>query len=160
MQRLICHTLLLIILPLNVWATNSLVKSEDIIKMKKSGVAQNIIDSLVTHQTCSIEANTIIRYHQAGLKEKEIIQLIQNDAYRPERESTIEKELKIIEGLKQAGFSDRTILEYMYTVRSNQLVDLNGNRTYRLMPPPIKQPDIKNEQEYQSLYPLTLELNK
>jgi len=159
MKRLICPIILLIIFPLSVWATNSLVKSDDIHKLKKAGVTQNIIDYLITHQTCSIDSNTVIRYHQAGLKEKEILQLIQTDAYRPERESTVDKELKLIEGLKQAGFSDHAILEYLNTIRSQQLVDVNGDRSFRLISP-MKQPDVKDEQEYQSPYPLTLELNK
>jgi hypothetical protein len=163
MKRLICPFILLIIFPLTLWATNSLVKSEDINTMKKAGVSQNIIDYLITHQTCSIDADTIVRYHQAGLKEKEILQLIQTDAYRPERESTIEKELKIIEGLKQAGFSDRAILEYMNTIRSNQLVDLNGEQSFRLRSP-MKQSEINDahnyQNPYQSPYPLTLEIDK
>jgi len=159
MKRLVCPTLFLIIFPLCVCAANSLVKIDDINAMKKAGVSQNIIDYLVIHQTCSIDANTVIRYHQAGLKEKEIIQLIQADAYRPERELTVEKELKLIEGLKLAGFTDQAIFEYMNTIRSNQLVDINGKSSYRIMPP-MKQHDDIVKEEYQAPYPVTLELNK
>jgi urocanate hydratase len=159
MKRLICPIILMLFIPLGVSAANSLVQSGDINKMKKAGVSQNLIEYLLTHQTCSINAETVIRYHQAGIKEKEILHLIQTDAYRPERKSTIEKELKIIEGLKQAGFSDRAILEYMNTIRSTQLVDLNGNRSYRLISP-MKQSDTKKEQRNRAPYPLTLELNK
>jgi len=158
MKRLICPFILLIIFPLTLWASNSLVKSEDIIKMKKAGVSQNIVNYLLNHQTCSIDADTIVRYHQAGLKENEILQLIKSDAYRPERESTIEKEFKIIEGFKQAGFSDRAILEYMNTIRSNQLVDLNGDHSFRLMPP-MKKSDVNDERKYLSPYPMTLEID-
>jgi hypothetical protein len=150
---------LLIVLPISVLASNSLIKSEDISKMKKAGVSQNIIDYVITHQTCSIDAATVIQYHKAGLKENEIVQIIKSDAYRPERESTIEKELKIIEGLKLAGFSDLAILEYMNMIRSNQLIDVNGNRTYRV--PPIKKFNKHDKHHYQqSPYPLNLEINK
>jgi hypothetical protein len=159
MKRLICPLLMIIFFPLCVSAANSLVKSDDINKMKKAGVSQNLIEYLLIHQTCSIDADTVIRYHQAGIKEKEILQLIQTDAYRPEHKSTVEKELKIIEGLKQAGFSDQAILEYMNTIRSHQLVDLNGNRSYRPISP-IKKLDQKREQDYPAPYPLTLELSK
>jgi hypothetical protein len=159
MKKLICSALFLILFPLGVWATNSLVKIDDINTMKKAGVSQNIIDYLVIHQTCSIDANTVIRYHQAGLKDKDIIQLIQADAYRPERELTVEKELKLIEGLKLAGFTDQAILEYMNTIRSNQMVDLNGNQSYRIMPP-MTQHDDHVKEDYRSPYPVTLELNK
>jgi hypothetical protein len=159
MKRLICPILLIILFPLCVSATNSLVKTDDINKMKKAGVSQKLIEYLLIHQTCSIDTDTVIRYHQAGIKENEILQLIQTDAYRPERKSTVEKELKIIEGLKQAGFSDRAILEYMNTIRSNQLVDLNGNHTYRPISP-IKKHDKKREPGFLAPYPLTLEVNK
>jgi len=143
---------------MSIWATNSLVKTNDINKMKKAGVTQNVIHYLLTHQTCSIDADTVIRFHQAGLKEEEIIQQIQTDAYRPEHESTIEKELKIIEGLKLAGFSDLAILEYMNSIRSNKRVDLDGNRSSGFTPP---MEQFNKDQDYQeSPYPLTLELNK
>jgi len=158
MKRFIYIILMLIIFPMSVWS-NSLIKSEDINKMKKAGISKNIIDYIITHQTCSIDAATVIKYHQAGLKEKEIIHLIQTDAYRPDRESTIEKELKIIEGLKLAGFSDRAILEYMDTIRSSESVDLNGNRLYHV--PPKKKFKKNDKHVYQQpSYPLTLELNK
>ncbi|MBF0452575.1 MAG: hypothetical protein HQK75_17875 [Candidatus Magnetomorum sp.] len=130
---------LLCIIPFSVGASNSLVLIDDIPEMKKAGVSQNLIDYLISHQTCSIDASTVIRYHKAGLQEQVILKLIQADAYHPERESTVEKELKIIEGLKQAGFTDEAILEYLNSVRSNQFVDANGDTSYRLMPPMDKE---------------------
>jgi len=155
---------LMIIIPVYSWAANSLVTIDDISKMKKAGVSQELINYLTTHQTCSIDANTIIRYHEEGLKAPVILKLIQADEYRPDRESTVEKEFKIIEGLKQAGFSDEAILEYLNSVRTNQLVDINGDRTYRLMPPMESGEKSHKKRVHKKFetplpYPTTIEVN-
>jgi len=155
------YLLVFLLISVNVWAANSLVSTSDISKMKKAGISQNIINYLLTHQTCSIDANTVIQYHQSGIAEQKIKNLIQTDAYRPERESTVEREFKLIEGLKQAGFSDRAILEYLSSIRSNQIIDLNGNRSYRFLPP-VKQNHQTKESSYRSplIYPTALEITR
>ncbi|KPA12914.1 conserved hypothetical protein, secreted [Candidatus Magnetomorum sp. HK-1] len=155
---------ILILIPFYVGANNSLITIDDIPKMKKAGISQNLIEYLINNQTCSIDANTVIRYHKAGLKEQAILKLIKADAYRPERESTVEKELRIIGSLKQAGFSDEAILEYLNSARSNQFVDNNGDSSFRLMPP--METDSSHEQHVSKKkfksplpYPATIELN-
>jgi len=155
---------LLFMLLIFMGASNSLVSIEDISKMKKAGVSQQLIDYLISHQTCSIDANTVIHYHEAGLKEPVILTLIQADAYRPEHKSTVEKELKIIEGLKQAGVSDEAILEYLNSVRSNDFVDTDGNKSYRIMPPMDKELSHRRQSHKKKFqtplpYPATIEVN-
>ena len=153
------YLFVLIIIPFYVCASNSLIKIDDIPKMKKAGVSQNLIEYLTSNQTCSIDANTVIRYHKAGLKEQAILSLIKADEYRPERESTVEKELKIIGSLKQAGFSDEAILEYLNSTRTNQYVDINGNNSYRLTPT-MDTEQVSNKETISPLpYPVTIELN-
>jgi len=158
MKALNCM-ILLIIIPIYAWAANSLITNDDIKKMKKAGISEKLVNYLVTNQTCSIDADNVISYHNAGLKDEVIQELIQADAYRPVKESTVDRELKIIEGLKQAGFTDQAILEYLNIVRSNKVIDHNGDRSYRLSPPMNKQQ--ANEPNYNDFsYPVNLEINQ
>ena len=118
---------LFIIFPL--YGFNSLVRHEDIPKMRELGVSQEVIQYFISNQTSSVSSEDVIKMKQSGLNNDDIMSAIQSDLYRPERKSTSMKEAELIAKLKEAGMSDEAVLQFIQTVKSTQRVDSDGNVT-------------------------------
>ena len=124
MRKVVILILLIMVAPL--YGFNSLVRHEDISKMKELGISQEVIQYFITNQTSSISSEDVIKMKQSGLSNKDILSAIQSDLYRPEKKSTPMKEAELVAKLKAAGMSDEAILQFLQEVRSNYQVDSNG----------------------------------
>ena len=118
---------LFIIFPL--YGFNSLVRHEDIPKMRELGVSQEVIQYFISNQTSSVSSEDVIKMKQSGLTNDDIMSAIKSDLYRPERESTSMKEAELVAKLKESGMSDEAVLQFIQTVKSTRRVDSDGNVT-------------------------------
>jgi DNA-binding transcriptional regulator YhcF (GntR family) len=118
---------LFIVVPL--YGFNSLVRHEDIPKMRELGVSQEVIQYFISNQTSSVSSEDVIKMKQAGLKNEDIMSAIKSDLYRPEQKSTSMKEAELIAKLKESGMSDEAVLQFIQTVKSTRRVDSDGNVT-------------------------------
>ena len=118
--------LILFILVVPLYGFNSLVRHEDIPKMRELGISQEVIQYFITNQTCSISSKDVIKMKQSGLNNKDIMSAIRSDLYRPEKKSTSMEEAELIAKLKAAGMSDEAVLQFIQTVKSTRRVDSNG----------------------------------
>jgi len=121
---------LFIIFPL--YGFNSLVRHEDIPKMRELGVSQEVIQYFISNQTSSVSSEDVIKMKQSGLTNDDIMSAIKSDLYRPERESTSMKEAELVAKLKESGMSDEAVLQFIQTVKSTRRVDSDGNVTLNL----------------------------
>ena len=118
---------LFIIFPL--YGFNSLVRHEDIPKMRELGISQEVIQYFISNQTSSVSSEDVIKMKQSGLTNDDIMSAIKSDLYRPERESTSMKETELVAKLKESGMSDEAVLQFIQTVKSTRRVDSDGNVT-------------------------------
>jgi len=118
---------LFIVVPL--YGFNSLVRHEDIPKMRELGVSQEVIQYFISNQTSSVSSEDVIKMKQSGLKNDDIMSAIKSDLYRPEQKSTSMKEAELIAKLKESGMSDEAVLQFIQTVKSTRRVDSDGNMT-------------------------------
>ena len=118
---------LFVIFPL--YGFNSLVRHEDIPKMRELGVSQEVIQYFISNQTSSVSSEDVIKMKQSGLTNDDIMSAIKSDLYRPERESTSMKEAELVAKLKESGMSDEAVLQFIQTVKSTRRVDSDGNVT-------------------------------
>ena len=88
--------LILFILVVPLYGFNSLVRHEDIPKMRELGISQEVIQYFITNQTCSISSKDVIKMKQSGLNNKDIMSAIRSDLYRPEKKSTSMEEAELI----------------------------------------------------------------
>ncbi|MEJ2169589.1 MAG: hypothetical protein P8X90_29135, partial [Desulfobacterales bacterium] len=116
--------LLLLVVPL--YGFNSLVRQEDIPKMKRLGISPKVIQYFISNQTSSISSEDVIKMKQSGLSNDDIMSAIQSDLYRKEQKSTAMKEAELIAKLKAAGMSDEAVLQFIETVKSTRRVDSDG----------------------------------
>lgn len=116
-----------IVVPL--YGFNSLVRHEDIPKMRELGVSQEVIQYFISNQTSSVSSEDVIKMKQSGLKNDDIMSAIKSDLYRPEQKSTSMKEAELIAKLKASGMSDEAVLQFIQTVKSTRRVDSDGNMT-------------------------------
>jgi DNA-binding transcriptional regulator YhcF (GntR family) len=114
-----------IVIPL--YGFNSLVRHEDIPKMRELGVSQEVIQYFISNQTSSVSSEDVIKMKQAGLNNDDIMSAIQSDLYRPEQKSTSMKEVELIAKLKESGMSDEAVLQFIQAVKSTRRVDSDGN---------------------------------
>ena len=118
---------LFIVFPL--YGFNSLVRHEDIPKMRELGVSQEVIQYFISNQTSSVSSEDVIKMKQAGVNNEDIMSAIKSDLYRPEQKSTSMKEAELIAKLKESGMSDEAVLQFIQTVKSTRRVDSDGNMT-------------------------------
>lgn len=114
----------LIVVPL--YGFNSLVRNEDIPKMRELGISPEVIQYFISHQTSSLSSEDVIKMKQSGLKNNEIMSAIRSDLYRPEQKSTSMNEAELIAKLKAAGMSDEAVLQFLQTVKSTRRIDADG----------------------------------
>ena len=115
------------IIPL--YGFNSLVRHEDVPKMRELGISQEVIQYFISNQTSSVSSEDVIKMKQSGLTNDDIMSAIKSDLYRPERESTSMKEAELAAKLKASGMSDEAVLQFIQTVKSTHRVDSGGNVT-------------------------------
>jgi hypothetical protein len=113
-----------IVIPL--YGFNSLVRHEDISKMRELGISPEVIQYFITHQTSSLSSEDVIQMKQSGLNNDGIMSAIQSDLYRPEQKSTSMKEAELIAKLKAAGMSDEAVLQFIQTVKSTRRIESDG----------------------------------
>jgi len=118
---------LFIVVPL--YGFNSLVRHEDIPKMRELGISQEVIQYFISNQTSSVSSEDVINMKQSGLNNDAILSAIKSDLYRPEHTSTSMKEAELIAKLKESGMSDEAVLQFIQTVKSTRRVDSYGNVT-------------------------------
>jgi DNA-binding transcriptional regulator YhcF (GntR family) len=114
-----------VVIPL--YGFNSLVRHEDIPKMRELGINKAVIHYFISHQTSSLSSEDVIKMKQSGLNNDEIMSAIKSNLYRPERKSTAMQEAELIVKLKESGMSDEAVLQFIKTVKSTRQVDSNGN---------------------------------
>jgi DNA-binding transcriptional regulator YhcF (GntR family) len=119
--------LIFIVFPL--YGFNSLVRHEDIPKMRELGISQEVIQYFISNQTSSVNSEDVIKMKQSGLNNDDILSAIKSDLYRPEQKSTSMKEAELIAKLKESGMSDEAVLQFIQTVKSTQRMDSDGNVT-------------------------------
>ena len=118
---------LFIVFPL--YGFNSLVRHEDIPKMRELGISQEVIKYFISNQTSSVSSEDVIKMKQSGLNNNDIMSAIKSNLYRPEQKSTAMKEVELIAKLKESGMSDESVLQFIKTVKSTRRVDSDGNVT-------------------------------
>ena len=122
-------TLISLLITCPLYGFNSLVRHEDVPKMRELGISQEVIQYFISNQTSSVSSEDVIKMKQSGLNNDDIMSAIQSDLYRPERKSTTMKEAELIAKLKEAGMSDEAVLQFIQTVKSTRRVDSDGNVT-------------------------------
>jgi hypothetical protein len=118
---------LFVIFPL--YGFNSLVRHEDIPKMRELGISKEVVQYFISNQTCSVSSEDVIKMRQSGLNNDDIMSAIKSDLYRPGQKSTSMKEAELIAKLKESGMSDEAVLQFIQTVKSTRRVDSDGNVT-------------------------------
>jgi hypothetical protein len=118
---------LVMVFPL--YGFNSLVRHEDIPKMRELGISQEVIQYFISNQTSSVSSEDVIKMKQSGLKNDDIMSAIKSDLYRPEKKSSAMKEAELVAKLKESGMSDEAVLQFIQTVKSTRRVDSDGNVT-------------------------------
>lgn len=118
--------LILSLLVVPLYGFNSLVRHEDLPKMKELGISPKVIQYFISNQTCSVSSEDVIKMKQSGLSNDDIMSAIQSDLYRKEQKSTSMKEAELIAKLKAAGMSDEAVLQFIETVKSTRRVDSDG----------------------------------
>ena len=118
--------MILFIIVVPFYGFNSLVRHEDISKMRELGISQEVIQYFITNQTSSLSSGDIIKMKQSGSSNTDIMSAIQSDLYLPKKKSTAMKEAELIAKLKAAGMSDEAVLQFIQTVKSTRRVDSNG----------------------------------
>jgi hypothetical protein len=121
--------LILSIIVIPLYGFNSLLRHEDIPKMKELGISPKVIQYFITNQTSSVSSEDVIKMKQSGLSNDEIMSAIQSDLYRPERKSTSMREAELVAKLKAAGMSDEAVLQFIQTVKSTRRIDSDGTVT-------------------------------
>jgi DNA-binding transcriptional regulator YhcF (GntR family) len=116
---------LLIIFPL--YGFNSLVRHEDIPKMRELGISKEVIQYFISNQTSSVSSEDVIQMKQSGLNNDDIMAAIKSDLYRPEQKATSMEEAELIAKLKESGMSDEAVLQFIQAVKSTRRVDSDGN---------------------------------
>ncbi|MBW2603493.1 MAG: hypothetical protein JRE28_04130 [Deltaproteobacteria bacterium] len=119
--------LFFVVFPL--YGFNSLVRHEDISKMRELGISQEVIQYFISNQTSSVSSEDVIKMKQSGLNNDAVMSAIQSDLYRPEQKSTSMKEAELIVKLKESGMSDEAVLQFIQTVKSKRRVESDGNVT-------------------------------
>lgn len=114
-----------VVFPLH--AFNSLVRHEDIPKMREMGISQEVIQYFISNQTSSLSSEDVIRMKRSGLTNEDIMSAIRSDLYRPKQMPTAIEEAELAAKLKGAGMSDEAVLQFIQTVKSTQRVDSHGN---------------------------------
>jgi len=118
---------LFIVFPL--YGFNSLLRHEDVPKMRELGISQEVIQYFISNQTSSVSSEDVIKMKQSGLNNNDIMSAIKSDLYQPEQKSTAMKEAELIAKLKESGMSDEAVLQFIQTVKSTRRVDSDGNVT-------------------------------
>ncbi|MBU0769300.1 MAG: hypothetical protein KJ687_09435 [Proteobacteria bacterium] len=118
---------LFIVFPL--YGFNSLLRHEDVPKMRELGISQEVIQYFISNQTSSVSSEDVIKMKQSGLNNNDIMAAIKSDLYQPEQKSTAMKEAELIAKLKESGMSDEAVLQFIQTVKSTRRVDSDGNVT-------------------------------
>lgn len=118
---------LFIVFPL--YGFNSLLRHEDVPKMRELGISQEVIQYFISNQTSSVSSEDVIKMKQSGLNNNDIMSAIKSDLYQPEQKSTAMKETELIAKLKESGMSDEAVLQFIQTVKSTRRVDSDGNVT-------------------------------
>lgn len=121
--------LILICMAFPLYGFNSLVRQEDIPKMRELGISQEVIQYFISNQTCTVSSEDVIRMKQSGVNNDDIMSAIQSDLYRPEQKSTAMREAELMVKLKESGMSDEAVLQFIQVVKSTRRVDSNGNVT-------------------------------
>jgi hypothetical protein len=118
--------LLLFFIVVPLYGFNSLVRQEDIPKMRELGISPEVIQYFITNQTSTVSSEDVIKMKQSGLNNDDIMSAIRSDLYRPEKKATSMKEAELIAKLKAAGMSDEAVLQFIQTVKSTNRIDLDG----------------------------------
>ncbi len=126
-MKKIVITLISLLITCPLYGFNSLVRHEDVPKMRELGISQEVIQYFISNQTSSVSSEDVIKMKQSGLNNDDIMSAIQSDLYRPERKSTSLKETELIAKLKESGMSDEAVLQFIQTVKSTRRVDSDGN---------------------------------
>ena len=114
-----------IVIPL--YGFNSLVRHEDVPKMRELGISKEVIQYFISNQTCSLSSEDVIKMKQSGLNNDDIMSAIKSNLYRSERKSTAMKEAELMAKLKASGMSDEAVLQFIQAVKSTRQLDSNGN---------------------------------
>ena len=114
---------------LSAYGANSLLRYQDISKMRDLGVSQEVIHFLTTNQTSSIGSEDVIEMKRSGMTNDEIMSAIKSDLYRPSLKPTVMEEAELIANLKESGMSDEAILQFLDTIKTTRRVGLNGKVT-------------------------------
>jgi hypothetical protein len=107
---------------------NSLVRYEDIPRMKDLGISQEVIDFLTSHQTSSIGSQDVIQMKKSGMGDAAILSAVKSDLYRPESKPTEIEKAELVAQLKASGMSDEAVLQFLDTVKTTLRVDSSGDQ--------------------------------
>ncbi|MDJ0914078.1 MAG: hypothetical protein QNI95_10930 [Desulfobacterales bacterium] len=126
--KLIIGLLLILFCSLPVYGMNSLVKYQDIPKMKELGVSEQVVDYLMNNQTSSIGSADVIQMKQSGMSDKQIMAAIKADLYNSNATPTVMEEAELVAKLKQSGLSDEAVLQFIEYLKTDQRrhVDSSG----------------------------------
>ena len=120
------------------WAMNSLVGPDGVKKMKQANIGNEVIQMLVAEQTCSITGESLVRLKKAGADDETLKSVILADRYKnPKKANLSVEQIKI---LRQAGYSDETIMQLLHLTPTTRVVDQQGHESVvygtRLPPEP------------------------
>jgi len=126
-MRMTLKILLSLFIVFPLYGFNSLVRHEDIPKMRELGVSQEVIRYFISNQTSSVSSEDVIQMKRSGLTNEDIMSAIQSDLYRPKQAPTAIEEAELVAKLKGAGMSDEAVLQFLQTVKSTRRVNSDGS---------------------------------
>lgn len=135
---IVCAATLVMLFAGLAWAMNSLVGPDGVKKMKQANIGNEVIQMLVAEQTCSITGESLVRLKKAGADDETLKSVILADRYKnPKKANLSVEQIKI---LRQAGYSDETIMQLLHLTPTTRVVDQEGHESViygtRLSPEP------------------------
>lgn len=107
------------------WAMNAWVAPEDIHKMKKAKIGDNVIQMFIAEQTSTVTADFLINLKNKGADEKTLAAVILADRYKCPKNTDLS--LEQWEILKKAGYSEETLQKLFNGPSVKKVVDEHGN---------------------------------
>lgn len=109
------------------WAINSLVRPTAVKKLKAAGISNEVIELLITEQTCSIKADDLLALKKHGADDKILKAVILADRYK--NPTKAELSAQQLELLRKAGLSDALILRLFHVPSAKRVIDEQGNES-------------------------------
>ena len=138
-----------------VWAMNSLVTPESVARMKEARIGESVIQMLIAEQTCSVTGEFLMKLKNAGADDEMLKAVILADRYKNPKKAELSPEQ--IGVLKEAGFSDKMIMQMINRTPVKRVTDEYGNDSVVHGARRAPEPETARPGESQGIYNINIE---